>query len=255
MIQDGKPFLEMVDSLEFLGASLTDVAVAAPGAAADLFVDGIAFPNKYAIGAPIYDARYSALAFVVNESGGRLYPSDVKHIASGKSKGLAFPADAGDAKAIFLLQEAHAPTTGAASEQMSILIVAASQAPGDFMATPAPPALAAGRASGRSLVAAPPALPVGTAPGTTYAALSTVQQIASGKNILERKIGQWDLYGEGWVASFDLPEWPQAAFAPTATGALRWEVAFGAFPAGAAAALGPKALEKASHVAKSAVDL
>ena len=91
-IQGGKPFLELVDLLDFKEASLTDVRLSIAGGAANLAVNSIPFSAKSPLTAPRFDSRFAAMALAIGQdSGGRLYPSDVKRIGSGAVRQMAVP--------------------------------------------------------------------------------------------------------------------------------------------------------------------
>lgn len=245
-LRAGKTFFDVINYFEFKGASLTDLAISKPKTTKDLSINDIKFDGRIDVSAPKFASKYSMLAVSVIESGGMLYPTDVKKLSSNETRRLVMP-KAAPGYLVGALRDAAAPTHGPACDQFSAVIASnATTTRFEFLELPSPPKHRAGL-----LTLYPPKAAVGMiSPMATYATMNKVVVVTSGSISMDVKTPFWDIYAPGWASSIDLPDMP----APP-KGKYRWEATFGGAPAGTTTELGPHFVESLSHIAKSAVDL
>jgi hypothetical protein len=253
-LRDGKSFLDLVNKFEFSGASVKTVDVNSGSSNADLPVNEIDFAPALPLTSPSFGSEYSMLGVAMVENDGLYYPSDVKRFAAKESRTLAAPKSAYKGLIVSVLRRNDVPDFGPASAAYSAVVSPSNMTQGlDFLAIPKAPELRSG-----TLVLNPPATLKGVAPAMTYALLSKVETVQAGDRTLENKSPQWELYAEDWASNLTLPELPRAfddVSESAAKGKSRWEVLFGGQGAGASPVdVGPAALEKVSHVTRSAVD-
>lgn len=257
-LRDGKSFFDVINKMQFRQVSLTDIPVLDPKNSADVTVDQIQLQPGIPVTAPDFDSRYMMLSAALSERDGLLFITDAKRFKAREALTLVSPAnDSGRGLIMSVLMRPPSNTLsdlGAESEEMSGVKSPANQSQAlEFL-----PIVAAPEYRGGTLVLQPPPPSATVTPALTYMALSKVEVIESGganpDMKLEKKTTQWELYASEWVSSLALPEMPNAEEASTAS--YRWEVIFaGASANGGELPLGPDALEKVSHVTRSAVDL
>jgi hypothetical protein len=251
--RNGKSLFDLINRFEFRQAGFVDATLTTESTKGDIPVNQVTFSPKLPITAPSYSAPYTMLALVLPEKDAKYFVSDIKNVASGATMTLRAPEQMGQGLLVSVLKDMSGDggsTVGAAAESMSISIAPTNQSQAiDFLKTPKAPEVRA-----TSLVLDPPASVNGVNASLTYAVLNKIDLIDVGQIKLEKKSAQWELYSESWAQALDLPELPVVG--PQPRGAFRWEVTFaGEKSANAPVALGPAALEKASHVTRSAVDL
>lgn len=249
-LRGGKSFFDVINKIEFLAAGFKDVAIDKPTQTTNLVVNEVPFVPRFKIGAPNFDANQAMLALSLPERGGLYHVADVKRLAPRETLTLKAPQNSsGLVVAVLKKNDKESNSTvGAAAEAMSVAIHPSNRIPDiQFVTTPDAPKV---RAS--TLVLDPPRTPSGLSAILTYAVLSKVEVVESGNIKLENKTPEWELYADAWAQNLELPELPGA---PRPQGGWRWEVTFGGMKPDGRTTAGPGALEKVSHVARSAVDL
>lgn len=245
-LRAGKSFFDVLNNFEFTSATINDVILASPSTSKDMSVTDIKFNAKLDVAAPRFASKYTMLAVSVADSGGLLYPTDVKKLGPGEVRRLVAPNGVAG-YLVGALRETNAPTSGPAADSLSVVIAPNNATTKfEFLDLPGVP-----KAKGSTLVLDPPKASVATVtPVATYATLNKVDKITVGKTTLETKLPVWDVYSNGWTASMELPD-----FSTTLTGKHRWEVLFGGAPNGTTVQLGPNMVEGLTHISKSAADL
>lgn len=248
-LQDGKPFIEIVNKFEFLSASIKDVSIKSGSTAFNLPVNELVFAPAAQVVAPNFDSKHSMLVVSLASDGTLFFPSDVKRLMPREKRTLAMPKGATTGTIVSALRKTDAPDTGAASDEISVVVMPGNQSQAfDFLPIAGTPEPRSG-----TLITRPPSTVNGIEPAVTYALLSKVDTVQTSTMTLENKTAQWELYAEKWASDLPLPEMP-SLIQPKAK--YRWEVMFGGqLPGTGALNAGPEALEKVSHVTRSAVDL
>ena len=264
-IRSGKSIFDVLNLFEMVEASVKDVNVGRGSTSRNLPVNEVDFSHSIPVTAPGFDSHYNMLAFSMAESGGLFYMTDLKRLQPHGHMRLNSPGSNSHGLLVSVLTRADQkisvdymmmrPTTGAQIEEGSAVIQPANHSQAfEFLPIVQPPQL-----HGKTLVLAPPTHSVAGIEATlTYAALSKVEILQSGKLKLEKKTPQWELYATDWASSLDLPEMPvtRRVDATELLAPMRWEALFGGQPAGTPkATVGPDTLEKVSHVTRSAVDI
>jgi hypothetical protein len=251
-LRSGKNLFDVINDLEFVGASVTSLNIEVLTQTLNLAVDGVPFVKAISFTAPNYDSSFHLLAIAGTETNGLYYPSDVKTAAPGQQLMLTSPQSAlATGIVIAALRKVGAPSAGAGSDEVTSVIMAAGSANSmNFMPIPKPPTFQA-----FTLSMDAPALPAGVDAALTYGVYDKITTVTQGTTSYELKTPQWDVYAPRFATSLTLPQMP-AFDGNTATDKFRWEVLFGGVAKGTALPVpGPSALEKVSHVTRSAIDL
>lgn len=245
-MQAGKSFFDIVNYFEFREASIRDITIKGK-TKIDLPVNEIRYKPTLSITAPAYDSKYSMFSVSLANDNGLYILADVKRLDPNEKQTLCAPKSNTDGLIVSVLRGPD--ETGAASENMSAVIQPTNQSRAlDFLPVASQPDLRSG-----TLVLNPPRVPATLEPAVTYAVLSKVEVSEKDGAKVENKVPQWELYAEEWASSLTLPEMPGTA--PKGSTASRWTVLFAGQPQGIPKELpGPGALEKVSHVTRSAVD-
>jgi hypothetical protein len=248
-LRGGKSFYDVLNYFEFKSATLTPVNVTGRSQSQDLTVNKTKFSPALDITAPRFASNFAMLAVSVIEEQGLLYPTDVKSLSPQQKVRLVAPPNA-PGLVVGALRDSQAPTNGPEADAMSVVVAPNNQTSGfDFIDIPnAPKAVAT--ASSTSLETHPPKVPTAAIDAAvTYAMLTKVDTIQSGKMQIDSKLAVWDVYAPGWVNRMELPA------ITGLKGEHRWEVMFGAAAKGQSVPMGPGFAEAVSHVAKSASKL
>ena len=245
-LRNGSTFYDVLNDFEFLSASVKDIALANPSTSQDLPITDLVFAPVVDVAAPKFSSQYAMLAVSVVDSNGYLFPTDVKVLGSSETRTLVAP-KASTGYVLGALRDANAPLSGADSDAFSAMIAPSNQTTRfEFLDLPAAPKL-----KGNILKLSPPSASVSTiSAAATYATLSLVDSHVAGKTTIDTKSPMWDVYGNAWSPSIELPE-----LSAMPKGTYRWEVMFGGAPAGTAVTLGPNLIDNLTHVTKSALDL
>ncbi len=251
-MQSGKPFSDLVNTFEFVEGSVYEANVTQPSQTLDLQVNAMRFTKSIKFTAPTYDPGLNLLAVSLANSKGSYYPTDIKNVPSSTTVLLSAPAGtATDGMVLAAYKKAGTKSVGAASDQFSAVVLPNNeQRPFDPIRLVAPPI-----ASATELALDLPAVPTELNPIMTYAVLNLVTSITQGKLKLENKQPQWDVWAPSWVSKLTLPQTRLPTIDPS-NQTLRWEAGFHAqFIGEKSLPPGPGALEKITHVSRSAVDL
>jgi hypothetical protein len=253
-LRGGTPLIQLINKFQFLQTSIRNVAIGTGSTSQDLVVNEIKFDGQATVKAPGYAPELTMISISLAETGNHYYITDTKKIDPGKQINLAIPRSAaGRGVVVSVLgkfeERTLTNTNGDSTDNFSAVTTLWGQSESfDFLAIPKAPEV---RNSGLRLH--PPRSVAGVAPALTYAVLSKVEVVDKGTFKLEKKFPQWELYASDWASSLDLPDFPNSN---VPQGKHRWEVSFGGQSAGSGRTLpGPDALEKASHVTRSVVDL
>ena len=248
-LRGGKSMFDVINDFEFVESTVKQYQITAPKQTMELPVNTVRYAKSIPFTAPSFEAGHKLLAIAGAEAAGLYYPTDVKTAAPGQSLMLTSPSTgAGQTMIVAALRKDGAPTMGAAAEEVTSVILAANASMDfSFMPIPAPPVLQA-----ETLSLSAPRLPAGLDAALTYGLLSKVVLVGSTTAQFESKIPQWEIYAPAFAAQLTLPQMPGSSTADK----MRWEVIFGAVPQNSQLpAPGPGALEKVSHVSRSALDL
>ncbi len=264
-VQDGKTILDVMNHFDFRGAGFRDVDIRPPSVHQDIPVNEFRMAPAINVVAPRYDSRLVMLSLALVESGGKVFPSDLKTLSPGQQMKLKYPTNVPTpGLVVSLLRKADISggTTGAQVEEMSTVLTPAGQSTAiEFLELPRAPEV-----RGSTLVMNPPSTVLGLASRTTYAVFSKVERQRSGQIEVELKRPQWEIFADEWKNDLELPDFP--ATGPAPAGPSRWEVLFVGGDAQLDAQLnssdsppmkmrqiGPAIFESATHVTKSAVDI
>ena len=201
--------------------------------------------------APPYDPSLTLLAISLANTNGAFYPTDLKNVAPNGTVALSAPNGAmNDGMILAAFKKNGAKTTGPEADQYSAVTIPNSE-PRTFdpVRLVNPP-----QVNQDQLVLDTPVATSNLNPVKTYALFSKVTAITQGKLKLETKEALWDVWAPLWVNKLDLPKNPLPQVGKDET--LRWEVGFAAqFIGQKSLPPGPGALEKITHVSRSAVEL
>ncbi len=250
-VQNGQPFTDLVNNFDFREGSINDVTISQPSTSLDLAVNTLPFTKSIPFQAPTFDPGLNLLAISLAQSSGSYFPTDVKNVPSGKSVLLAAPAGTmTDGMVLAAYKKAGTKSVGPATDQYSAVTLPNNESrPFDPIRLVNPP-----QATDTSLVLDTPDAGADLQPVMTYALLNVVTTITKGKLKMEGKQAQWDVWAPNWVTTLTLPQRPLPSLGPDQK--LRWEVGFSAqFIGQKSAQPGPGALEKITHVTRSAVEL
>lgn len=252
-VRNGKTFVDMVNTFNFREGSLTDVTITGPKNALDLVVNTTPFTKSVPFTAPTFANTLDLLAIALSQSNGLYYPTDIKNVASAQTVQLSAPAGAmTNGMVLAAYRKAGAKPVGAGADQFTAVVLPNNEThPFDPIRLVNPPQAT----NATKLVLDRPTPTADLNPIMTYAVLNVVTSITQGSLELERKQAQWDVWAPSWVGTLALPQKALPKIDP-ANQVLRWEVGFSAqFVGDKAAPPGPAALEKITHVTRSAVDL
>ncbi|MBN8540912.1 MAG: hypothetical protein J0L82_11040 [Deltaproteobacteria bacterium] len=245
-LRGGKSFFDVLNYFEFKSASIKDISLSSPSTSQDLSIAATKFDDQLSVTAPRFPSSQTVLAVAVAYNAGLLYPTDVKKLNPSETRKLVTPKGAAGL-VVGALRETNAPSSGAAADALSAVIAPnGATTTLDFLELPKAPT-----AKGSTLGLNPPKASVASVtPAATYATLSKVDRVTSGKTQLDKKSPVWDIYAAGWSSTMELPE-----MGAPISGSHRWEVLFGASAKGSGVNLGPSIVDGLSHISKSAVDL
>lgn len=250
-MRSGKSFMDIVNTFDFTEGSVTDVTISQPSQTQDVVVNSMPFTKSIDFMAPTYDPGLNLLAISLAQSGGSYYPTDIKNVAAGTSVQLSAPAGTmTDGMILAAFKKVGSKTTGPATDQYTAVTLPNSESrPFDPIRLVNPPQIL-----GAQLILDTPTAGAELNPVMTYALLNIVTTITRGNLQLESKQAQWDVWAPNWVNTLTLPQRPLPGLGTDQK--LRWEVSFSAqFTGQKATPPGPGALEKITHVTRSAVDL
>lgn len=245
-LRDGKSFFDVLNYFEFKSASIKDISLSSPSTGQDLSIADTKFDAQLSVTAPRFPSSQTVLAVAVADNAGLLFPTDVKKLNPLETRKLVTPKGA-KGLVVGALRETNAPSSGAGADALSAVIAPNGAATTfEFLELPKAPS-----AKGSTLGLNPPKPSVGSVtPVATYATLSKIDRVTSGKTQLDKKSPVWDIYAAGWSSTMELPE-----MGAPISGSHRWEVLFGAAAKGSGVNLGPSIVDGLSHISKSAVDL
>jgi hypothetical protein len=251
-LQNGKSIIDIVNTFDFTEGSVTPVTLSGSVQSQDLLVNGEPFTKSITFTAPAYDRSMKLLTISLANLNGAYYPTDLKNVPANSSVQLTAPAGAqatGMVLAVF--KKATTKSYGPEVDQYSAVILPNSETrPFDPIRLVEPPHIIQNQLVLDTPVAGPDLNPI-----MTYASLSIVTLVAQGKLQMETKENLWDVWSPNWVNKLDLPIQSLPKIDP-ASQSLRWEVGFSAqFVGQKSIPPGPDALEKITHVSRSAVDL
>ncbi len=264
-VQGGLKVFKLLNKLTFVGGGMGNANVTSENTSLDIPINQTAFSPMVSVTAPKFASNQQMVTVATEENAGIYTVTDAKVLASGESTTLNAPSARGAVIAVLRPIQQHETTTGPQNSIFSAVISnnegAMTRAPVDFLEAVKPP-----QVSNANINVIPPKKFHGIEPMMTYALLSKIELIDHGKYKLEKKTPEWELYASDWVANINLPTWPTADFyddsgddsnAEPKASSKRWETMFaGQYGANATAILaGPQALEKVTHVTRSAVDL
>lgn len=257
-VQGNKPILDMLNKFNFTEGSTRVLDIKKASTPLNFPIADNKFQPIFNVTAPNFGDELNMLAFAVPESNGWYSISDVKAVEANQKVSLMAPHNGlGKGLVIGMLRRPppHSnPTIGAQNVTFSAVIRQASQTRAmNFLELVAPPVQ---HPSELNLQA--PRKLSGVTPTLTYAVMSKVEVLDNGPLKVEKITPQWELYshsnGNDWATDLNLPQLPTAL--PQTPGQMRWEAMFlgQAGKDRVAAAVGPEALEKATHVTRTAVD-
>lgn len=251
-LQNGRSIIDIVNTFEFREGSVTPINIMAATQSQDLTVNAAAFTKSISFTAPAFDRSMSLLTISLANSNGAYYPTDIKNVASSSTVQLTAPAGASvTGMVLAAYKKASSQSTGPAADQYSAVTLPNNETrPFDPIRLVEPPLV-----NRNQLMLDTPTAAVGINPVMTYATLSIVTAMTKGKLQIENKQVLWDVWAPNWMNKLDLPSTPLPSIDRT-TQSLRWEVGFSAqFTGQKSVPPGPDALEKITHVTRSAVDL
>jgi len=249
-LQSGKSMIDIINSFDFREGSITPVNLTQNSTTLDLAVNQTQYVKNLKFTAPAYDASLNLLTISLANSNGSYYPTDIKNATPGATVQMSAPANSQDGMILAAFRKANAKATGAEVDQYSAVTLPNSeQRPFDPLRLVNPP-----QANADQLVLDTPTAPTELTPVMTYGVFSMVTLVTQGHLQMETKQPLWDVWAPSWVQKLDLPK--QTPPTPGANQKLRWEVGFDAqFTGQTRVPPGPDALEKITHVTRSAVDL
>ncbi len=249
-LQSGKSMVDIVNTFDFREGSITPLTLTQPSTSQDLAVNSIAFTKNLTFTAPAYDSSLNLLTISLANTNGSYYPTDIKNVAPSSTIQLSAPANSQDGMVLAAYKKAGTKTVGAEADQYSAVTLPNSeQRTFDPLRLVNPP-----QSNADQLVLDMPTAPTDLTPVMTYGVFSMVTSITQGHLKMETKQALWDVWAPNWVGKLDLPK--QTPPTPGANQSLRWEVSFSAqFTGQKSLPPGPDALEKITHVTRSAVDL
>ena len=252
-LQNGKSFVDIVNTFDFVEGSVVDANIANPTQSQNIAVNALKFTKSVPFKAPSFDSTLSLLAISLANSKGSFYPTDIKNVASNATINLTAPAGAmTNGLVLAAYRKSGGKSVGAEADQFTAVVLPnGEQRPFDPIRLVNPP-----RANPSQLVLDTPSVPANLNPVMTYATLNIVTSITNGKLRLETKQAQWDVWSPNWVNQLNLPNRPLPPIDSSKNQSLRWEVGFSAqFVGQKTIPPGPDALEKITHITRSAVDL
>lgn len=249
-LRANKSFFEIINTIDFREGSVNSMTLSQPTQSTNLAVNGGAFAKTLSFTAPNYAGGNIVLAAAISQEEGLFYPTDLKNVAAGANVMLATPQTTTPKLILASLRAKNLPTTGPASEFTSSVVLPANSSQAfDFL-----PQLAAPTLNNQVLNLDSPRAPESVSPVMTFASLNKIELIKNGDIKVERKTPQWDVYSPTWAAQLELPIFPSNE--PGTTERLRWEVGFGGVATGETVpGVGPQAVEKLTHLTRSALDL
>ncbi len=250
-LQNGKSIVDIVNTFNFREGSITPVNLTQASTTQDVVVNQIPFVKNLNFKAPAYDASLTLLTISLANTNGSFYPTDIKNVAPNATVALAAPQGAAqDGMILAAFKKAGTKTTGPEADQYSAVTLPNNeQRPFDPIRMVNSP-----QVNQDQLVLDTPTATPELNPIMTYGVFSKVTAITQGKLKMETKEALWDVWAPNWVNKLDLPKNPLPQIG--AGQSLRWEVGFAAqFVGQKSLPPGPGALEKITHVSRSAVDL
>ena len=249
-LQSGKQMVDIVNTFDFREGSVTPFNLTQPSTTQDLAVNAISFTKSLKFTAPPYDSALSLMTVSLANANGSYYPTDIKNVPPNGSVSMTAPAANQDGMVLAAFKKAGAKSVGAEADQYSAVVLPNNETrPVDPIRLVNSP-----QANQDQLILDTPIPSNDIAPVMTYGVLSVVTAVTQGKLNIETKQALWDVYAPAWVMKLDLPK--QTPPPIGANQKLRWEVGFSAqFTGQKSLPPGPGALEKITHVSRSAVDL
>lgn len=262
----GDSLFKVLNMFTFVGGGQKEVQINGKGAGAqDIPINEMTFDATQTVRAPTLPAGKEMLSLSLVEQGGRLFPTDLKHVDSGKSVTLKMPSsntktyslsvlldqsvanfNAQDPNLVNVLLLQSSPA--ASFHQMSIALEESNKGtPVEFLdLVPAPQLIQ------DKLMFQTPQQSLNIEPIATYVTLSeVVQQNAGSKIPVDKKTRLWEVYAKQWVNEIQLPEVsktldPQKKY--------RWDVMF-LGRSRSAASNGGQLIDEVTHVTRTALDL
>ncbi len=249
-IRGGKSFLDMINKMEFISSGAQTVNVGSGGASANLAVNQMVYKPTVNLKASKTTQDIRWLAVLLYKNSQNLYlPTDIKSIDQSGTYQMKGTGDV----AKHLLAHAYRKmdnkeTSGAKAEELSLVVVPAN-------ATKVAPAISFSSSpqvkSVREVSFKAPQVPQTLKGVVTFASLSQVKEIMSGKLKMEEKTPVWDVYSAGWTQKVDLPQMDMKSL----SGKKRWELTYAAQDTDADMATNlTDAFENATHLSHAASD-
>ncbi len=242
----GKPMYELLDHFSLTGGTFSDVVINSTKHSLDVPVESFTFKDKRNIQAQKYSAEDVLFSLAVHKQDGFLVPTDIKRSLSSSLTPLNIynPIQAYYLGVLKKTKEMDPLTPG--EEKTSVVFLPFQERlQAQFL-----PFIPAPTISGQNKLNLPiPQNQMGISELGIYSILSQGRKVklpSGEESIVYDK--NWEIYGEGWVQSITLPQWP---LVKTNFSGKKWEITFIGSQKTKIFNYGPSILEAATHVTHS----